>query len=51
VKSGKNYTLSSLNQIRKKYTEQLNEAFVFHTSDLSEKEGITYLPVYMASCL
>ena len=48
VKSGKNYTLSSLNKFRKKYTEQLNEAFVFHTSDLSEKEGITYLPVYMA---
>lgn len=51
VKSGKNYTLSSLNKFRNKYAEQLNEAFVFHTSDLSEKNGITYLPVYMVSCL
>lgn len=51
VKSGKNYTLSSLKKFRKKYSEQLNEAIVLHTSDLSEKDGITYLPVYMVSCL
>ena len=51
VKSGKNYTLSSLNKFRKKYSEQLNEAFVLHTADLSEKDGITYLPVYMIVCL
>lgn len=51
VKSGKNNTLSSLNKFKNKYTEQLNEAFVLHTSDLSEKDGITYLPVYMVSCL
>ena len=51
VKSGKNYTLSSLNKFRNKYTEQLNEAFVLHTEDLYEKEGTVYLPVYMTICL
>ena len=51
VKSGKNYTLSSLNKFRRKYTEQLSEAFVLHTDDLREKDGIIYLPVYMAGYL
>ena len=51
VKSGKNYTLSSLNKFRKKYSEQLNEAFVLHTKDLSVKDGVIYLPVYMTGCL
>ena len=50
VKSGKNYTLSSLNKFRKKYYEQLNEPFVLHTADLFEKDGIIYLPVYMTGC-
>ena len=47
VKSGKNYTLSSINKFRKKYAEQLHTAFVLHTDDLNEKDGIVYLPVYM----
>ncbi len=51
VKSGKNYTLSSLNKFRKKYSEQTNEAFVLHTADLYIKDEITFLPVYMAICL
>ena len=51
VKSGKNYTLSSLNKKRKKYSEQTNEAFVLHTADLYIKDEITFLPVYMAICM
>ena len=51
VKSGKNYTLSSLNKFRIKYSEQTNEAFVLHTVDLYIKDEITFLPVYMAICL
>lgn len=51
VKSGKNYTLSSLNKFRKKFAEQLNEAYVLHTDDLREKDGIVFLPVYMTMCL
>jgi len=51
VKSGKNYTLSSLNKFRTKYAEQLSEAFVLHTDDLREKDGIIYLPAYMTGYL
>ena len=51
VKSGKNYTLSSLNKFRKKYSEQTNEAFVLHTADLYINNEITFLPVYMAICM
>lgn len=51
VKSGKNYTISSLNKFRNKYIEQLNTAYVLHVDDLKEKDGIIYLPVYMTCCL
>ena len=51
VKSGKRYTLTSLKKFQTKYAEQLDEAFVLHTEDLSQKDGITYLPVYMTCCL
>ncbi len=51
VKSGKNYTTSSLNKFRNRYADELDEAFVLHTEDLSSKDGITYLPVYMTCCL
>jgi len=51
VKSGKNYTLSSINKFRHKYSEQLHTAIVLHTNDLSQKDGIIYLPVYMTPLL
>ncbi|MCR4721869.1 MAG: AAA family ATPase [Lachnospiraceae bacterium] len=51
VKSGKKYTLSSLNKFRKKYEEQLHAAFVVHMNDLKEDDGIIYLPVYMTGLL
>ncbi|MBP5435654.1 DUF4143 domain-containing protein [bacterium] len=51
VKSGKNYTLSSINKFRNKFSEQLNIPFVLHTENLSEKDGIIYLPVYMTGLL
>ncbi len=51
VKSGKNYTLSSLNKFRKKYPDQLHVPYVLHTSDLKEEDGIIYLPVYMTPLL
>ncbi len=51
VKSGKNYTLSSLNKFITKYREQLHTPYVLHTGDLKEEGGIVYLPIYMASLL
>lgn len=51
VKSGKNYTLSSLKKFITKYREQLNVPYVLHISDLMEKDGIVYLPLYMTPLL
>ena len=48
VKSGKRYTYSSLNKFLAKYQEQLNTPYILHTADYREKDGIVYLPVYMA---
>lgn len=51
VKSGKNYTLSSLNKFITKYKEQLHTPYVLHTGDLKVEKGIVYLPIYMTSLL
>lgn len=49
VKSGKRYTLSSLQKFRAKYENMLHRSYVLHTADLHEADGIIYLPIYMAS--
>lgn len=49
VKSGKRYTLTSLRKMIAKYGDHLGEAFVVHSGDLRQEEGITYLPLYMAN--
>ena len=51
VKSGKNYTLSSLKKFMEKYKEQLDIAYVLHTGDLKADQGIIYLPLYMTPLL
>ena len=51
VKSGKNYTLSSLRKFIKKYGEQTGTPYVLHTCDFREEEGIVYLPLYMTPLL
>ena len=51
VKSGKNYTLSSLEKFRKKYVSMLSTPYILQTSDLKTEEGITYLPLYMTPLL
>ena len=48
VKSGKRNTFVSLKKFIKKYNEQLAVPYVLYTEDLMEKDGICYLPVYMA---
>ena len=47
VKSGKRYTTVSLEKFRKKYRQQLDKAYVLHTSDYMEKDDVIYLPIYM----
>lgn len=51
VKSGKNYTLSSLRKFTAKYGEQTYVPYVLHPGDLKEQEGIVYLPLYMTPLL
>lgn len=51
VKSGKNYTLSSLRKFRNKYSEQLASAYVIHMDDYKIDDGIIYLPIYMTMFL
>ena len=51
VKSGKNYTLNSLNKFRTKYNEQTATPYVIHTADYKEEDGVIYLPIYMTSLL
>ena len=47
VKSGKNYTYSSLNKFQRKFKDFLNEPIIIHQEDLKEENGILYLPIYM----
>lgn len=51
VKSGKNYTLSSLRKFMEKYKEQTYIPYVMHTGDVKEEKGIVYLPLYMTPLL
>ncbi len=51
VKSGKNYTLTSLRKFRSKFANQLHTPYVVHTSDLKAEDGIIFVPVYMVGVL
>lgn len=51
VKSGKNYTLTSLNKFRRKYANQTHIPYVIHTGDLKDDGEVFYLPIYMTELL
>ena len=51
VKSGKNYTLSSLRKASAKYGEYLTKSVVIHAEDLVETEDSFFIPVYMTPLL
>jgi len=51
VKSGKNYTLVSINKFMSKFKEQSGESIVIHIGDLKEENQILFLPIYMTSLL
>ena len=51
VKSGKNYKRSSLRKFMAKFGEKLHITYDLHTGNAKEEEGITYLPLYMASLI
>ncbi len=51
VKSGKNYTTSSLDKFREKYNNQLSTAYIIHSSDLNVNGDKILLPLYMTPLL
>ena len=51
VKSGKYYTIKSLNKFCNKFKKQLATPYVLHYKDYEEKEGVTYIPIYMTPLL
>lgn len=51
VKSGKNYTLTSLKKFQAKYSKELDTPIILHPSDVKEENGFLYLPLYMTPCL
>ena len=51
VKSGKRYATVSLDKFRAKYSRFLDVPFVLHPKDVKVADGVTYLPLYMASLL
>jgi hypothetical protein len=51
VKSGKNYTLSSLSKYTKRFAEYMTSPTVLHANDYKLEDGVTYLPLYMTPLL
>lgn len=51
VKSGKNYTTSSLDKFSIKFQDKLGKKYIIHTKDLLQKDDVIYLPVYMTILL
>jgi len=53
VKSGKNYTMTSITKFKKKYHEQLHIPYVLHTGDYNYDNdiGVVFTPVYMTPFL
>jgi len=51
VKSGKNYTLTSIKKFHAKYHSLLHTPYIIHVNDLKTEDGIVYLPIYMTPFL
>ena len=51
VKSGKNFTLTSLNKCISKFADYLSTPYVIYDGDLKEDNGIVHLPLYMVPLL
>ena len=51
VKSGSYRSHASLDKFRLKFGKRLGESFVLHTKDLSVKDDVVYLPIYMSMFL
>ena len=48
VKGGRKYDHSSLDKFMRKFKQAVGKAYVLYSKDVQVKEGLTYLPLYMA---
>lgn len=51
VKSSKNYTYSSLNKFKTKYSSRIGGRYIIHDKDLQIKDDIILLPFYMTQLI
>ena len=51
VKGSRRYDHSSLDKFIGRFKQMIGQAFVLHTKDVQERNGISYLPLYMAPFL
>ena len=51
VKSGTNYSTTSLVRFREKYRQRIGECYIIHPRNLTMKDGIVCIPPYMTICL
>ena len=51
VKSGRNYTLTSITKCMNKFGNYMTSPTVLHAADYKVVDGITYLPLYMTPLL
>lgn len=51
VKSGKRYSIVSLEKFRQKFSRFVFTPYVVHCKDLKEADGVVYLPLYMVPLL
>jgi len=52
VKSGKNYSTTSIEAFKKKYKTRINQGYIIHPKNLSVKpDGTIAIPPYMTICL
>jgi predicted AAA+ superfamily ATPase len=51
VKSGKNFTTTSLDKYRKKFESQLAVSYIIHTGDWKMLNDVICLPIYMTPLL
>lgn len=51
VKSGRSTKHVSLDKFRRKFAGAIGESYLLHAKDVTEKDGIVYLPLYMGMFL
>ena len=51
VKSGTNYTLTSIKKCIEKYKNYLSTPYIRHSKDIEVKDGLVFLPLYMTPLL